>query len=206
MIVWEDRELVVCRKPAGVIAEEGGMPELLREQTGAETIYCVHRLDRETEGLMVYAKTRRAASSLSAAIEARKLEKTYLAVAQGEVPAGGDMRDLLFRDKAKNKSYVVKRMRKGVREAELRYETLQQREGFSLVRVALLTGRSHQIRVQFASRGFPLVGDGRYGSARRDLPLALFSSELRFAHPITGEALHFTAEPPEREPWTWFLL
>ena len=204
MIIWEDKELVVCRKPAGVISEAGGMPELLKEQTGAREILCVHRLDRETAGLMVYAKTKRAAAGLSAAIEAGRLEKRYLAVVQGAPPSEGEMRDLLFRDKAKNKSYVVKRMRKGVREAVLRYETLQQARGFSLMRIELLTGRSHQIRVQFASRGFPLLGDSRYGGSHRELPLALYSAELRLPHPLSGEILSFSSAPPEEEPWTWF--
>ena len=132
------------------------------------------------------------------------MTKRYLAVVQGTTPREGEMRDLLFRDRAKNKSYVVKRMRKGVREALLRYETLQQLPGFSLVRVELLTGRSHQIRVQFASRGFPLLGDGRYGGARRELPLALYSAELSFPHPLSGELLQFSSPPPEEEPWSWF--
>ena len=204
MIIWEDKELIVCRKPAGVISEAGGMPELLKEQTGAKEVFCVHRLDRETAGLMVYAKTKRAAAGLSAAIEAGKLKKRYLAVVQGAPPAQGEMRDLLFRDKAKNKSYVVKRMRKGVREAQLSYETLQQARGFSLVKVSLITGRSHQIRVQFASRGFPLLGDGRYGGSHRELPLALYSAELWFPHPLSSEILSFSSAPPEEEPWTWF--
>ena len=204
MVLWEDRELVVCRKPAGVVSEEGGMPELLKEETGAREIFCVHRLDRETAGLMVYARTKRAAAALSAAIEAGRMTKRYLAVVQGTTPTEGEMRDLLFRDRAKNKSYVVKRMRKGVREALLRYETLQQLPGFSLVRVELLTGRSHQIRVQFASRGFPLLGDGRYGGARRELPLALYSAGLSFPHPLSGELLQFSSPPPEEEPWSWF--
>ena len=206
MVLWEDEALIVCRKPAGVISEGSGMPELLKEQTGAKEIFCVHRLERETAGLMVYAKTKRAAAALSAAIEAGKLEKRYLAVVQGAPPAEGEMQDLLFRDKAKNKSYVVTRMRKGVREARLRYETLQQIEGFSLVRVELLTGRSHQIRVQFASRGFPLLGDSRYGGSHRELPLALYSAALRFPHPLSGEILSFSSAPPEEAPWTWFSL
>ena len=204
MIVYEDSEILVCRKPAGVISEEGGLPELLKRESGAAEIYCVHRLDRETAGLMVYAKTKRAAAALSSTISAGKLHKEYLAVVQGETPEGGELRDLLYRDAKKNKSYVVKRMRRGVREAVLRYETLERREGLSLVRVELQTGRSHQIRVQFASRGFPLVGDGKYGSVFRDSPLALFASSLSFPHPVTGEALSFSAEPPAIRPWTDF--
>ena len=204
MIVFEDSQILVCRKPVGVSSEDGGLPELLKEQRGLRELYCVHRLDRETSGLMVYAKTGRAAAALSEAIAARAMHKEYLAVVSGETPAAGEWRDLLYRDRQKNKSYVVKRMRRGVREAVLRFETLERRGGFSLVRIALETGRSHQIRVQFASRGFPLVGDGRYGSAERSCPPALFAAALSFPHPVTGESLHFTAEPPSDYPWTLF--
>ena len=116
---------------------------------------------------------------------------------QGETPDAGEWRDLLYRDAQKNKSYVVRRERKGVREAVLRFETLERRGGRSLVRVALETGRSHQIRVQFASRSFPLIGDKKYGSAFRDEPLALFACELAFPHPRTGETMKFTADAPE---------
>ena len=203
-ILFEDPSLLVCEKPAGVLSEEGGMPELLREATGAKEICCVHRLDRETGGLMVYAKTKQAAAELSAAIAAGKLEKEYLAVVQGRPEPAGTLRDLLYRDQAKNKSYVVQRMRRGVREAELSYRLLAEREGLSLLRVRLVTGRSHQIRVQFASRGMPLVGDGKYGSAWRDRGLALWSTALSFPHPVTGEALRRELPPPADWPWSLF--
>ena len=153
---------------------------------------------------MVYAKTKRAAASLSAAITAGKLEKTYLAVVPGAPGEGGVLKDLLFRDASRNKSYVVTRTRKGVREAELRYTRLASRQGWNLLRVELKTGRSHQIRVQFASRGMPLAGDRKYGSACRDCPLALWSAELRFPHPVTGEPLFRTLPPPVQWPWTLF--
>lgn len=203
MILYEDTQILVCEKPAGVIAEEGGMPALLRAESGARDIFCVHRLDRETAGLMVCAKTKAAAAALSAAIAAGRMEKRYLALVQGTPPAAGKWRDLLFRDAKQNKSYVVARERRGVREAKLRFETLETRNGVSLVRVALETGRSHQIRVQFASRGFPLLGDKKYGSAYRDRPLALYACELAFPHPKTGEPLRFERKP-EGEVWQTF--
>ena len=203
-ILYEDRSLILCEKPAGVLSEEGGMPQLLQETLGAQEIYCVHRLDRETGGLMVYAKTKQAAAALSRTIADGGLQKEYLAVAEGETPVNGTLRDLLYRDAAKNKSYVVKRMRRGVREAELSYERLAFREGLSLLRVRLKTGRSHQIRVQFASRGFPLVGDKKYGSKVRDADLALWSTRLSLPHPWSGEILSSELPPPESWPWTLF--
>ena len=203
-ILYEDRSLILCEKPAGVLSEEGGMPELLRDALGTQEIYCVHRLDRETGGLMVYAKTKQAAAALSRTIADGGLQKEYLAVAEGETPVNGTLRDLLYRDAAKNKSYVVKRMRRGVREAELSYERLAFREGLSLLRVRLKTGRSHQIRVQFASRGFPLVGDKKYGSSVRDASLALWSTKLSLPHPGSGEILSSELPPPESWPWTLF--
>lgn len=203
-ILFEDRDLVLCEKPVGVQSEEEGMPRLLREITGASEIYCVHRLDRETGGLMVYAKNRGAASGLSAAISAGSLEKQYLAVVQGQPGESGVLRDLLFRDAAKNKSFVVKRMRRGVREAELSYERIASREDWSLLRIVLKTGRSHQIRVQFASRGMPLVGDRKYGSPCRDCSLALWSASLAFPHPVTEEKISGKLPPPQTWPWNLF--
>ena len=203
-IVCEDKAMILCVKPAGVISEGGGMPALLREKTGCREIFCVHRLDRETAGLMVYAKTARAAASLSAAITAGAFHKEYLAVVQGRPASEGELRDLLYRDAARNKSYVVQRMRKGVREAVLRYRVLETREGLSLVRIALATGRSHQIRVQFASRGMPLAGDKKYGSGYRDWPLALWAASLSFPHPLTGETVSRELPPPAELPWTLF--
>ena len=201
-ILEQNADYILCLKPAGVISEEPGMPGLLRE-AGCRQVWCVHRLDRETAGLMVYAASQRGAAFLSRAITEGRLEKEYLAVVSGDPGNRGEMRDLLFRDKAKNKSYVVDRMRKGVREAVLRYETLARREGLSLVRIRLETGRSHQIRVQFASRGFPLLGDSRYGSPVRG-DLALWSCRLRFPRPDGTGSADRSVSPPDRWPWNLF--
>ncbi len=202
-ILYQDAQILVCIKPAGVLSEEGGMPGLLRTQTGAREIFCVHRLDRAVGGLMVYAKTKEAAAALSSRFAGGQSGKRYLAVCQGDAPDAGEMRDLLFHDASRNKSYVVKRMRKGVREAVLRYETLDRRDGLNLVKIELLTGRSHQIRVQFASRQLPLLGDRRYGGGAADT-LALWSYEISFLHPKSGEALSFRAALPDVFPWTVF--
>ena len=211
MIVFEDSQILVCRKPAGVVSEDGGLPALLKEQRGLPELYCVHRLDRETSGLMVYAKTGRAAAALSAAIAAREMRKEYLAVVPGEAPAAGEWRDLLYRDRQKNKSYVVKRTRRGVREAVLRFETLARQGGFCLVRIELETGRSHQIRVQFASRGFPLVGDGKYGSERENRVYgekgqALCSWKLKFAFTTPAGALEYLNGRSFRAPVPEFAV
>lgn len=199
-ILFEDNSLCVCVKPAGVLSEEGGMPELLRVQLGSPEIFCVHRLDRAVGGVMVYARTKAAAGKLSAAVAGREMVKEYLAVVQG-VPESreGVLRDLLYHDKAKNKSYVVQRRRGGVREAELEYSVLETLgaggDALSLLRIKLHTGRSHQIRVQFSSRGMPLVGDTRYGSKYRDRALALWSYRLSFIHPFSGKSMELSALP-----------
>ncbi len=203
-LCYEDPWLVFCVKPPGVLSEGDGLPALLSRELGGP-FYCVHRLDKDTGGLMVYARTGEAAAALSRLIAAGGLDKRYLAVAQGcPEPPEGRMRDLLYRDAARNKSYVVTRMRRGVREAALDYALLERAGGFSLVEVRLLTGRSHQIRVQFASRGMPLAGDRRYGSSRRDCGLALWARQLALVHPFTGQSLSFSAAPPPVPPWTDF--
>ena len=204
-ILYQDAHLAVCVKPAGVDSQNG-MPALLRENLGGEA-FCVHRLDRDVGGVMVYARTSEAAAALSKAIAEGTLEKTYLAVCAGcPATSQGEMRDLLFHDAQRNKTFVVTRQRRGVREAVLDYRVLAAREDCSLVRVALHTGRSHQIRVQFASRGLPLLGDAKYGSRVRGCGVALWSAALAFPHPLSGETLRFTAPPPDTEPWTRFQI
>lgn len=207
-ILYSDKSIAVCLKPVGVISEDGGMPQLLSEQLGG-TFFCVHRLDKAVGGVMVCARTREAAAALGASIAAGGMEKEYLAVVQGRPDEPhGSLRDLIYHDAARSKSYVVTRPRRGVKEALLDYELLSsaEREGrtISELRVRLHTGRSHQIRVQFASRGMPLVGDRRYGSAFRGGEIALWSESLAFPHPETGEALRFSAPPPEAFPWNLF--
>ena len=204
-ILYRDKAVAVCIKPAGTDAQRG-MPALLQAQCGG-AFYCVHRLDRDVGGVMVYAASPAAAASLSRSVADGQLEKDYLAVCAGHPdPASGTLRDLLFHDTAKNKTYVVKRQRKGVKEALLQYKTLEVSDGVSLVRVRLLTGRTHQIRVQFASRGMPLLGDVKYGSRERVRGIALWSASLSFPHPLSGERLRFSAPPPITAPWDRFSL
>ena len=167
--------LVVCIKPVGVRAQgeaEADLPALLKRQLGCE-IYPVHRLDQAVGGVMVFAKTAPAAAKLSQAMAEGTLQKEYLAML-GARPKddSGELFDLLFHDRFKNKTYVVSKERKGVKKASLSYRVVAEADGLCLVHVRLHTGRTHQIRVQFASRGMPLVGDGKYGS-RKTPPLPL---------------------------------
>ena len=201
-ILYEDECIVVAVKPYGMLSESHdslpSMPAALSELMSSR-IYTVHRLDRTTVGLTVYAKTSAAAASLSAQIQDGRFKKTYLAVVEGTPDDSGEMVDLLYYDRARSKSYVVKRMRRGVREACLSYERLggstMGATPVSLVKIRLTTGRTHQIRVQFASRKTPLVGDRRYGSALNADNIALCSHELSFNHPQSGEEMNFSYAP-----------
>lgn len=213
-IVFEDRAIAVCIKPAGIQSQASAdgkdMISLLNshfEENGENAqAYPVHRLDRETAGLMVFAKTPAAAAKLSSQISKNEIKKRYYAVVKGPLEEkDGILKDLLFRDKQKNKTYTVKKTRKGVREASLEYKVCGETEEFSLLDILLHTGRTHQIRVQFSSRRHPLYGDGKYGGGSGNL--ALFSRSLEFTHPVSGEKMIFSALPDTDEfPWNKFLF
>ena len=210
-ILYEDTHLLLIEKPMGVPSQEAEsdcVPHRLADR--GYTVKVVHRLDKPTGGVMVYARTDRAAAKLSAMVgDHDRFQKEYLAVVQGApVESEDTYTDLLYHDVRKNKSYVVNRGRKGVREAKLDYsvlETITTDEGtFSLVRVRLHTGRTHQIRVQFASRQMPLYGDSRYGGVKGAC-LGLWSHQLSFLHPITSEPLTATSTPDWcLAPWCYF--
>jgi len=212
-VLYEDASLVVAVKPVGVLSEESengaSMPALLRAYYAAlgqqNYIATVHRLDRIVGGVMVFSRRREVTGKLTEAVREHRVTKEYLAVLRGH-PSEPEatLTDLLFRDAAHNKSYVVKRMRKGVREATLDYRELARTDTLSLVRVRLHTGRTHQIRVQFASRGLPLLGDIRYGSKDPACTAALWSHHLAFTHPVTGKVVDVTCPPPAIYPWTLF--
>ena len=212
-ILYEDAHLVICLKPPGVLSEDSEkgrcMPALLREhyraQGKSDYIATVHRLDKIVGGVMVFSRRRQVTGMLTAAIARHEITKEYLAVLRGHPEKAEDtLTDLLFRDAAHNKSYVVKRMRKGVREARLSYREIARTDALSLVRVQLHTGRTHQIRVQFASRGLPLLGDIRYGSRDERCTAALWSYRLALRHPVTGKTVDVSALPPEGYPWQLF--
>ena len=202
-LIYLDRDLLVSVKPRGILSEGEGndcFPTLLshamRERGERDGIYPVHRLDRETEGLMVYARTPFGAAELSRAIAEGSMKKEYLAVVCGAPEESkGTLRDLLFYDRGRGKSFVVDRQRKGVKEAILDYEVIASKEGYSLLRIALHTGRTHQIRVQLASRGLPLCGDRRYGAPPSPFAMGLCSVKLAFPHPKTRQSLSFTCLP-----------
>ena len=204
-ILFLDPAILVCVKPRGISSEAGGLPERLDAEAGVGKLWCVHRLDTAVGGVMVYARSAASAADLSRQIAERRLQKDYLAVLPAAPPtAEGVLKDLLFHDRSRNKSYVVRRPRAGVREAELGYRVLETAEGRALLTVRLQTGRSHQIRVQFASRGLPLLGDVKYGSTERGCPIALWSHTLAFSHPPDGRALCFSALPERAFPWDSF--
>ena len=204
-IIYQDKDLIVCVKPPRVLStdEPGGVPDLVRQALDDEKadVRTVHRLDRVVSGLMVLARNPQAASELSRQIREDQFQKEYLAVVHG-TPEGGRLEDLLLRDKARKMTMVVTEEGKGVQPASLRYQVLCRNNGLSRVRIQLETGRTHQIRVQFASRGMPLVGERKYAVLNDDCQIALWSYRLAFAHPATGEQMEFILEPPKIYPWT----
>lgn len=208
-ILYQNANILVCIKPARVLStdEPGGLPGLVREALGdpKADVRTVHRLDRVVSGVMVLARNADAASELSRQIREDQFRKEYLAVVHGrpENPEG-TLHDLLARDKARRMTFVAEAPGKGVQEATLSYRVLEYANGMSLVRVRLHTGRTHQIRVQFSSRGMPLVGERKYAVWNDPCELALWSAKIGFYHPGTGEWVEFSKEPPAVFPWTEF--
>lgn len=209
-IIYRDSDIIVCIKPPRVLStdEPGGLPDMLREELGDKNadIRTVHRLDRVVSGLMVLACNHSAASELSRQIRDGSFKKIYLAAVHGETQDKGQLKDLMYRDKARKMSFVTDVPSKETREAILNFETLDRNENKSLVAVELITGRTHQIRCQFASHGFPLVGERKYSELNDPCELALFSSEIGFSHPKTGEYLSFSEKPSEIYPWNLFKI
>ena len=208
-ILYQDDRIVVAVKPVGVLStdEPGGMPELLRAQLHTDCIRTVHRLDAQVAGIMVFARSRMAASLLSQQLRDRRFTKEYLAVLCGAPPQpSAVLTDLLARDTQHRTTYVADAPSPDTREARLSYDTVDSAGGPTLGRVRLHTGRTHQIRVQFASRGLPLSGDRKYGASDAPWPIALWSYRLSFVHPQTGADMTFSCPPPAAEPWTRFTL
>ena len=176
-ILYSDNQIVALVKPVGLDSEKE-VPDALKAELGGE-IFPIHRLDKNVGGVMVFARTRQATAALSKAVQEGAMVKEYVALVHGTPPESGDWEDLLWKDSSKNKVFVVKRERRGVKKARLEFTRLTAGEE-SLVRIRLHTGRSHQIRVQFSSRGFPLVGDHKYGSRDDKTAPMLFSCKISF--------------------------
>ena len=205
-IIYQDQDIILVIKPPRVLStdEPGGMPELVRHALGDEKadVRTVHRLDRVVSVLMVLARNPQAASELSRQIRDGEFDKEYLAGVHGcPNEQNGTFRDLLLRDKRERKTYVVMEPAKGVQEAILDYSVIGCVDGMSKVSIHLVTGRTHQIRAQFSSRGLPLVGDRKYSELQDDCEIALWSHRLSFCHPVSGERLGFSVQPPNIYQW-----
>ena len=206
-LLYLDSDIVVCIKPARVLStdEPGGLPDLIRKTLGdpKADIRTVHRLDRVVSGVMVLARNAKAASELSRQVREDEFQKEYLAVIHGcPETDSGTLRDLLYRDKARKMTMVAQEMAKGVQEAVLDYQLLNTTKTISRVKIKLHTGRTHQIRVQFSSRGMPLLGERKYSTLEDPCEIALWSHSIGFFHPKTGEFMQFSKEPPMDYPWT----
>ena len=213
-VIYEDNHILVVQKPAGISVQADSskdidMLTILKEyrkvkehKPGDAFIGLVHRLDRPVSGIMVFAKTSKAASRLSDQIRQNTFHKTYLAVVEGSLPPEGKFEDYLVKDEKENKSYVTTK-EKG-KYSCLEYQVLSTKDNLSLVQINLITGRSHQIRVQFASRNHPLIGDAKYGHNKNNLDIALFAKSITFNHPTTKEQLTFTLDIPKKYPFNLF--
>ncbi len=216
-VLYEDKFIIVCEKPVNILSEKQTntfrtMPDILKKMTGAYAIDTLHRLDKMVGGTMVYSKSSKATKVLSRDIKEHRLIKEYLAIVHGRPnPESGEMKDFLFKDSKNNKSFVVKTLRKGAKEASLEYKVLNtlkndKNEEMSLVRIRLHTGRTHQIRVQFSSRRHPLVGDGKYGSHDNGCFIALWSHNLEFRHPIFAKNKISEQSYPNINQYPWKLF
>lgn len=218
-IIYEDNHVLVVEKPVNVPVQkdesnDADLLTILKEdlkvrynKPGNVYLGLIHRLDRPVGGVMVFAKTSKAASRLSDQVRLRKFGKVYLAVVHGRLDKGeGTLEDYLLKDSKTNIVSVVDRNVPGAKQAVLDFCVMKEFEGLSLVRIKLNTGRSHQIRVQFSNYGHPLYGDQKYGQNlnRPGQQIALWSHEIVFHHPVTKEEMRFTSEPPEEKPWIWF--
>ena len=212
-IIYEDNHLLVVEKPQNVLVQADNTNDLdlltslkkyIKEKynkPGEVYLGLVHRLDRPVGGVMVFARTSKAASRLSNMIRLKEFEKTYLAVVEGKVPDEGVFEDYLLKIENENRTIVDK----NGKYSKLSYKLLSYKDGLSLVRIKLDTGRSHQIRVQFSSRGYALWGDQKYNSkAKVGNQIALWAYEIKFKHPVRDEIVDFKCNPPMNDPWNLF--
>lgn len=206
-IYFENESIIICEKPAGVSSEDGGLPDLLCKQKGIDKVYTVHRLDKMVTGGIMYAKTKEAASAISSQIADGVFHKSYIAAAEGKPEnEEGTWEDLLFFDRKQGKSYIVQKERRGVKKAIMTYRyrgefKTESGKTVSFVEIELVTGRTHQIRAQLASRKHPVLGDRRYGSREDIGGIALRSYKMVFNDPDTGEEQRYVFPLPDRYPW-----
>ena len=214
-ILYEDNHLLVVEKPVNILVQSDDTKDmdlltLLKKdlkkrynKSGNVYLGLIHRLDRPVGGIMVFAKTSKAASRLSEQIRTHKVEKKYYAIIEGKMDKkAGTLIDYLKKDEKQNKTYIDK----NGKEAILSYKIISEKNRYSLVDINLKTGRSHQIRVQFSSRNHPLYGDQKYNSnSKVGQQLALYAYELSFFHPITKEKLTFHKNPKKEYPWNLFM-
>lgn len=218
-VVYEDNHIIVVRKPANVLTQgdstnDISMLEIIKDyikmkykKKGNVFLGLLHRLDRPVSGIMVFARTSKGASRISDQIRRKVFKKTYYAVLLGNLKENkGDLKDYLYKNKKENKVYVVDKNHKEAKLAELSYEVIERKENMTLVKIDLKTGRAHQIRVQFASKGYPLYGDKRYAKNlnKNNNQIALFSNKIEFEHPTKKEKLEFCIKPNEIYPWNLF--
>ena len=205
-VLYKDSDILVIVKPSGILSEiaEDRAGKSVADSFPGLSLFPVHRLDRETAGIMVYSLNKNSASGLSEQIRGTEFKKKYYAVLRGRPEKdSGILEDWLCRDARKNISFVCDKSDKGAKQARLEYSVFYENQGLCLTRIKLYTGRTHQIRVQFASRSLPVYGDGRYGGGGGEL--ALFACSLSFSHPVTGKRMSFT-ESPDRELFPWNLF
>lgn len=216
-ILFEDNHLLAVNKPAGILSQEDytGEPDLLNvckeylkreyQKKGDAFLGLLHRLDKPVSGVMLFAKTSKGASRISEQIRERSVQKTYLTIVEGIPPKNGMLQDFLLKDKKSNIVSVVSSKNKKAKKAELIYQNVETKNNLSLLRITLITGRPHQIRVQLSHQGYPVLNDKKYGTKSNGL-LCLHASELSFEHPTLKKKITIQATPPSESPWNYFNL
>ena len=216
-VLYEDNHIIVAIKPAGVLSQSDGSsaPDMLTilkayikeeySKPGEVYLGLLHRLDRPVSGVMVFARTSKAASRLSEQIRTRKVEKIYRCIVNGVLEGEGRLENFISKDEDRNIVTVIDKEKPGFKASYLDYKALASKDGLTMVEVKLGTGRSHQIRAQMAHSGYPLIGDQKYGDKdKRCKDIALEAYKLSFEHPVKREFITFEAPLPSGYPWNLF--